>query len=437
MRIGLFSDSYHPQVNGIVYVIDITKKHLEAMGHEVFIFCPAETVQLRKLKAEKNVIRFRSIKGAWFDDYNMSVYFPQVEMRKIKKMNLDVIHYFTPSQIGLLGAYVAQTTGAVLVAQHSTDLANYIKHYPAVVPGLLIIGLTLPGQFKLKGKDVRELAKIYKPRALVSKWGQDIIESLMPMFYSKSDIVIALSKKSKQQLLSWQKEYKYNLVVMPTGIDALPVPSESALRKFRSKYGIADDDEVVLYAGRLSAEKNLDILIPTIKEVLAKRPKARLLYVGDFEYRKTLEKLAKESGVGDRITFTGSLPRQKLGVAYAAANLFAFPSMTDTQGLVLHEAAQAGLPIVLIDQYVSEVARSGKNALVAKNNSKDFAKKIVEILADDSMRERFSTTSRLIAADYGEYSQTKKLEKLYIDLIVKSKTKSVKKPRRYLWRKQS
>lgn len=437
MRIGLFTDSYHPQVNGIVYVVDITKKHLEAMGHEVFIFCPAETVQLRKLKLEKNVIRFRSIKGAWFDDYNMSVYFPPVEMRKIKKMNLDVIHYFTPSQIGLLGAYVAQTTGAVLVAQHSTDLANYIKHYPAVVPGLLIIGLTLPGQFKLKGKDIRELAKIYKPRALVSKWGQDIIESLMPMFYSKSDMVIALSNKSKQQLISWQKEYKYKLTVMPTGIDALPTPSESTLKKFKSKYGISDDDEVVLYAGRLSAEKNLDILIPTIKEVLQKRPKARLLYVGDFEYRKTLEKMAIESGVGDRITFTGSIPRQKLGVAYAVANIFAFPSMTDTQGLVLHEAAQAGLPIVLIDRYISEVAQAGKNALVTKNNPKDFAKKIVEILSDKELINKFSTNSRLIAAEYSEYTQTKKLEKLYIDLIVKSKMKSVKNPRRYLWRKRS
>lgn len=423
MRIGLFTDTYHPQVNGIVYVVDITKKHLEAMGHEVFIFCPAETVRLSKFENEKNVIRFRSVKGLWFDDYNMSLFFPSREMRKIKKMKLDVIHFFTPSQVGLVGVHSAQKTGAVLIAQHATDLAQYIKHYPAVVPGLLLLGLVLPGTFKLNGKDIRELTKIYKPRTLISKWGQDIVESLMAVIYSKCDDVIVLSRKSENQLAGWRREYWYDLTTLPTGIDALRAPSKIELAQFKQKYGIAETDEVVLYTGRLSAEKNLDILIPAIKKVLKKRPNARLLYVGDFEYRSTLEKAARKSGVGSRITFTGSLPRENLGVAYAAADVFAFPSLTDTQGLVLHEAAHAGLPFVLIDRFISEVVREDENGLIAQNTADSVADCIVKLLEDDKLRSRFGKKSKLLAAQYGEFTQTKKLEELYIQALQKHKTK--------------
>ena len=85
------------------------------------------------------------------------------------------------------------------------------------------------------------------------------------------------------------------------------------------------------------------------------RPKSKLLFVGDFEYRKTLEKMAAETDFADRIIFTGAMPREDLGVAYKVMNVFTFPSLKDTQGWVLHEAAHAGKPIVIIDKGVSEV----------------------------------------------------------------------------------
>jgi glycosyltransferase involved in cell wall biosynthesis len=237
------------------------------------------------------------------------------------------------------------------------------------------------------------------------------------MIYSRCDAVIALSEKSRKQLESWQKEYSYDVTVMPTGIDALPEPKGSQIDEFRKKYAIADDDEVVLYAGRLSAEKNLEVLIPAIKKVLEKRPKARLLYVGDFEYRAVLEELAYDSGVSDRISFTGSLPRNYLGIVYASADLFVFPSLTDTQGLVVHEAAHAGLPFVIIDKLVTEVVRDGENGLVAKNNAKSLADAIVKILGDDKLRVKFGERSRELASQYSETSQTKKLIQLYDDAI--------------------
>lgn len=421
MRIGLFTDTYRPSVNGIVYVIEITRKQLEAMGHEVFIFCPGDGVRLHTVEPDDHIIRFRSIKNAFFDDYNLSLIFPAAELRRIKKLKLDVVQFFTPSFVGLMGVYVAQKTDAVLIAQHSTDLAHYIKHYPAVVPALIVgAGVVLPNTFRFQGHDIRELIKIYKPRRVVADWGQEVIESLLAMIYSRCDVVIALSEKSRKQLESWRKEYWYDVTVLPTGVDALPEPTASQIAEFKKRYAIGSDDEVVLYAGRLSAEKNLEILIPTIKKVLEVRPRARLLYVGDFEYRAVLEQLAEDSGVGDRITFTGSLPRDYLGVVYGSADLFVFPSLTDTQGLVVHEAAHAGLPVVIIDQYVTEVVRDGENGIVAENSIKSFADAIVKILSNDKLREQFGKESKRLASQYSEHTQTKKLEQLYIEAIKKA-----------------
>ncbi len=418
MRIGLFTDSYRPAVTGVTFVVEIMKKDFEAMGHEVFIFCAGERVRpIKKSLREDHVIRFPSIQDVFYDDYGLTLIFPPNELRKIKKMDLDVIQVLSPGQIGLMGIYAAKKMKIPLVAQHSTDLAQYIQHYPGVVPGLLVLALSFPATFRFKNKDVRELLKIYRPRLSTTKWGREIIESLIAMIYSRCDAVVALSIKSKNQIESWRGVYDYDVQLIPTGIDALPKPSARELSEFKQKYGIAEDDEVILYVGRLAAEKNLDVLIPVLRRVLRSRPKARLLYVGDFEYRATLEQKAARSGFGDRITFTGSLPREDLGVAYAAGDVFAFPSLTDTQGLVLHEAAHAGLPFVIIDRDVTQVVVDGENGIVAQNTIASMTDAFVKLLGDDALRAKFSKNSKKLAAQYTEFSQTKKLEAVYLQAL--------------------
>ncbi|MBI3494742.1 glycosyltransferase, partial [Candidatus Saccharibacteria bacterium] len=257
--------------------------------------------------------------------------------------------------------------------------------------------------------------KLYIPRRGVTQWNQDIIEAMITIMYSRCDVVIALSRKSKKQLESWMEgeDYTYPIELLPTGVDALPAATEPLLAAFREKYGFDESDEIVTYVGRLGAEKNLDILIPMIEKVLQERPNAKLLYVGDFEYRETLEKLASESSASDRIVFTGALPRETLGTIYEASSVFVFPSMTDTQGLVLHEAALAGLPIVLTDKDVSEVVHDGENGYYAGLDSDSMAQKVVSILSDNDLRLKFSAASKEIAARYTEREQTAKLDELY------------------------
>lgn len=427
MRIGLFTDTYRPSINGIVFVVESLKRELEAMGHEVYIFCPAKSIRPSKTaqlyEEDNHVVRFPSIKGAFFDDYDTSIFFPTRVVQQIRDLELDVIHVFTPSQVGLVGVRAAVKGDTPFILQHSTDLYEFSVDYPAVLPGVLtLIGIIFPTTVKLGRKDIYEVIKLYRPRRGLTKWNKDIIRRAVTILYSKADAVIALSEKSADQLCSWQDEdhYKYEVTTMPNGVDAIRRPTKAELKAFRQKYLIDENDEVFGFVGRLGKEKNLEVLIESVEQVVSQRPKARLLFVGDFEYRATLESIAAESGFGDHITFTGALPREDLGVAYAAMSVFVFPSLKDTQGWVLHEAAHAGLPIVLIDQKVSMVVRDGENGFFVDNQASDIANKVIKLLSSDKLRNQMGLRSKQIARTLTEKNQVKKLARLYANVVKKS-----------------
>ena len=427
MRIGLFTDSYRPSINGIVYVVESLKRELEALGHEVFVFCPAKSIspsrQSELLGEDEYIVRFPSIKGAFFDDYDTSIFFPPWELKKIKKLNLDVIHIFTPSQIGLMGMRAANKYKIPSVIQHSTDIYEFVEHYPAVLPGALALaGLVFPLSVKLDGKDMREILKLYRPRNGVTKWNKAIIEKVVTMLYSKADAVIALSRKSRDQLASWHDDkYQYEIDLMPNGVNALPSPTKAEIAEFRGQWNLKATDEIFGFVGRLGEEKNLSLLIEAFEQFIAEaRPKSKLLFVGDFEYRKTLEEMAEATGYTDRIVFTGALPRETLGVVYEVLDVFCFPSLKDTQGWVLHEAAHSGKPIVIIDQGVSEVIENGVSGIFVENTPESMAEGIISLLKSPKMRSEFGAASKKLAAKYTEKSQVKKLEALYERIISES-----------------
>src|SRR5690606_13681753 len=128
-------------------------------------------------------------------------------------------------QIGMLGVYAAYKTNTPIVAQHCTDLREYAEHYkdPLLLPGILLLMALLPFTMKVDGKDIREIMKLYRPRRGRVKWNIAIVEKLLTLVYSKCDAVIALSRKSKRQLESWQtdKNYRYDVTLMPNGVDRI------------------------------------------------------------------------------------------------------------------------------------------------------------------------------------------------------------------------
>ena len=419
MRIGLFTDTYRPSINGIVYVVDTLKIQLEKEGHEVFLFCPAKTMRPRKIQEmteeSPHVMRIPSVPSGFFDDFELSLFFPPRTLKQIRDYDLDIIHIFTPSQIGLLGINAAMKYDVPFVVQHCTDLYEFVEDYPnAVIGALALVSVVFPMSVKLERRDYLEIAKLTRPRLGAAKWGQDIIKRALTMAYSKADATIALSVKSKSQLESWQDDdYNYEVTLLPSGVDALPVPSAARLKEFRDAWGLSEEDEVFGNVGRLAEEKNLPVLLQAFEYIGAERPNAKLVFVGDFDYRETLEAMAATSRFSDRIIFTGALPREQLGVAYAALDVFAFPSLKDTQAWVLNEAAHASLPIVMIDRDLSEVMIDQESGFYVENDPKDFARQICRLLDDADMRLRFGKRSKELASRLTEKEQAKKTIALY------------------------
>ncbi|MDR1196817.1 MAG: glycosyltransferase [Candidatus Nomurabacteria bacterium] len=425
MKIGLFTDTYHPSTNGVVYVVDSTRKWLEKMGHEVYIYCPAESFlrspkSLRQARLDSHVIRIPSVRSVGPDAPRTSLFMPPAILRKIKKQNLDIIHFFTPSVVGMVAVYAAKKTGAKLVAQHCTDIYQYLDYYPIMKPAVVFASFLIPMAAQMNRRQLKQLAKLYIPKRRPPEiWSKRMISLLMSIAYSSCDAVIAVSRKSQNQLRGFTRGAKINFKMIPTGVDPIAVPSDRKVAAFRHKHGIADDEQVVLYVGRLGTEKNIDMLIPTYERVLAKKPKTKFLFVGDNEYRAEFEAKIAKSKVAERAIFTGHLPHGKLGVAYAAGDVFVFPSITDTQGLVLHEAALAGLPIVLIDGDVTEVVKFNYNGYIVRNSPADFAWRVLKILIYKSMQKRFSENSVKLASEFSEQKQVSKLVELYTEILKK------------------
>ncbi len=409
MKIGLFTDTYRPSVNGVVVVVDILRHGLEAAGHEVFIFCNAEKTLRLGPSPDRHIIRFPSIKKAFFDDYDLSIFFPPRELRRIREIGLDVIMFLTPSQVGLMGVYAATKLDIPLISQYSTDLYEYIEHYPVVVPGLAGLAATLPFTIKMNTEEIRGWARTFLPRRRLTAWGRQTVARLLTLLHSKCDAVIVLSRKSLRQLRGWDEDSSCRFELIPTGVDPLPEPSPKEVAAFRRQLGLEPGDRVALYVGRVGAEKNLDVIIPMMELIVRAEPKAKFVFVGDFEYRERLEAKAAESEAAGHILFAGRMPRRELGAAYAAADVFVFPSLKDTQGLVLHEAALAGLPIVMCDPDVSEVVKDGQNGFIVEDKPAELARAVSLILANPGLAERFSRRGRQLAARFTEARQTEKI----------------------------
>lgn len=425
MKIGLFSDSYLPSTDGISYSIESYRQELARLGHEVYVFAPAPGIRYKERSA--GIVRFPAVKGLFYDDYMTSMFFPPQALQKIKKLNLDVIHFHTPSQIGLLGAYFAMRNNVPLLATYHTDLHEYVRHYPGVLPGTIMLSLLSPMVTGGSMADVRQAVSSVRPARNIDAWNQKIVRHGVTQLHNRCDIVIAPSAKIQSQLISWGAATPVK--VLPTGVDKITADKQAG-KLFRQQYGIAPDKQIVLFVGRLGSEKNIELLVRAFKRVLSSRPNTKLVLVGDNVHRQTLEAYIETQGVSEHTVLTGYIDHDLLGGVYAASDVFAFPSRTDTQGLVLNEAAHAGLPIVMIDSGITEVVVDGQNGFITRNSSTDMAKKLLKLLEDSSLRAQMGTASKRIARGYSVNHQTKRLIKLYEQAVSAHKKADAAMPTR-------
>ena len=418
MRIGLFTDTYRPAQNGVVVVVDVTRRELEAMGHEVYVFAPSANLLNQVAEVDKDddhLIHFPTIRGAGFKEGQLSVFFPTHLLNKVRELKIDILHFFTAGQMALFCCYAARKTGAVLIGQHCTDTYEYSDSYRLLKVGYAAMCALMPAAVEMTPQQKLDFATLYAFKKGDDNWGKRLVAGMLALWYQACDAVIAVSRKSAQQLqgIAERNNVELNLHVIPTGVNPPPSVADDQVNTFRQEFNILPDDEVIIYYGRLGQEKNLPLLIPTIERVIETHPQAKLVYAGDWEYRTELERMALESPARDHIIFTGRYDRSQVGILNAISKIYAFPSLTDTQGLTVTEAAYGGLPIILRDPLAPAAFKENYNGLVAHNDPDDFAKQIARLLDNNKLYRQYSQHSVELANELTERHQTEKVVELY------------------------
>jgi len=201
--------------------------------------------------------------------------------------------------------------------------------------------------------------------------------------------------------------------VIPTGVPFQePLAPDPAFP--RGALGIAADAPIVLYAGRLAREKNLGLLFGAFRRVCETEPRAILLLAGAGPWEAEARRMVKERGIGPSVRFAGLLDRESLARCYADATVFGFPSLVDTQGMVLVEAKAAGLPSVCVGEFgPAIVVRDGVDGLLVSNDEGLFAAALLRVLREPGLRAALSAAGRADAGRFSVAAMARHYEQVY------------------------
>lgn len=406
----MFTDYYIPVKTGVSTSVESFREQLTALGHEVYVFAPSDGMRVRE--ENERIMRFPALKGLFVENYMTSVFFPPQQIRKIEKLNLDIIHFHDPSQIGLLGVHIALKNDIPLVSTYHTDLNEYIKSYPVMGPGFVVLSALAP---LITGGGFRD-AKLIRPSRNRLTMSRQALKQSMTLIHNYCDLVIAPSKKMELQLRRWKTAAP--IEILPTGVDKITT-TNLAIQERKNQFGITNDDLVVMFVGRLGKEKNIELLIKAFAKARKTLPNLKLLLVGDFKHGDELINLGTELGVADHIIKTGYIENHDLGAVLGCGDLFAMPALSDTQNLTLNEAARAGLPLLVVDPLINNVIKDGFNGYVTKPTITAFTEGIIKILSDPANAKKMGQLSAKRAEAYSEHSQATKLANLYREILQK------------------
>ena len=310
MNIGIFTDTYCPQINGVATSVATLWSELESRGHKVFIFTAKDPAERDK---EANVFRLPSLPFVFSPAYRATYLYPPRLLLNMSRLGLDVVHTHTEFSVGLLGKIVSEYLRVPHIHTYHTKYEDYI-HY--IAKGRLI------------------------SRNMAGKFSR--------IFCNRAQVVVAPTPSTRESLLRYG--VKRPIEVIPTGINFEPfaksgfVPED--IRELKESLGINADCPVVVNVGRVAREKSVDVLINAMPELLGRIPDAKLVIVGNGPIIGEMTSLAAGLGVGKSVIFTGGKPLAEIGKYYQVGDVFATASTSETQGLTYYEAMASGLPVV-------------------------------------------------------------------------------------------
>jgi len=404
VNVAIFSESFHPYMNGVTVSVTSFTEQLRRQGHTVSIFTPtmpgyedtdpqvhrypSVRFHSRWLQYEPEYTmalgRFPGLRRILTTFFDVSLY--GLDQRDpvdglLAKMPLDVIHTQSPFAMGAEGRRWAKRRNVALVTTFHTLYTEY-THYTPFIPRWI----SLP---------------------TILHWTR--------MNCNAADMVIAPTEAAREVLRSWG-------VRKPVSILATGIATErfrgGDRKGIRDRWGIPEGALLLLYAGRLAPEKNISLLFAVLERVVAERPDAMLLFAGGGPDMDAVQSVVRSSGLESRVHFAGYVAREAMRDYYAAADVLTFPSATETQGLVLCEAMASGLPFVSVESPgACSVVPEGYEDYLIGNDAGAMAARVLRLAGDPAERARLAGLGSEAAEHFSEEAAGRRLRAIYEEAV--------------------
>lgn len=363
MKIAIFTEVYRPIVNGVVTSVDSLAEQLRVLGHEVFTFAPHIP---KGAESAGRVFRMPSLPLPARTQYRLTL--PLVARRNKARFlsRCDIIHSHSLFITGWMASYYARRRFRVpLVYTYHTLLDSYAHYSP--------LGQRITSQL------TRELTKTYANAA---------------------DAVIVPTKAVAGELR--KQGVTAPICVVPTGIDidAFRRVDRLSGNVLRDKLGISRDANLLLLVSRLAHEKNVPLAIDALARLRERLPATQMLLVGSGPLLHQLKEQARACGLLEAIHFVGPVEHSEIPLFYAAADVFVFPSVSETQGLVLAEAFASGLPVVALDNPQTRDVFGEHLAGEIVHDAASMANAAYELIASPERRTLAVTHAKTAAAAF-------------------------------------
>lgn len=348
MRVAYVTETYPPEVNGVSLNVARTVNHLRQEGHSVDLIRPRQRGDVMQPRADEWLTAGCAI--PMYPDLRFGLAFPSTMRRRLKVTQAELVHVATPGPLGHIAARAAKSLGLPLTVDFRTNFHRYSHYY----------GLG---------------------------WGEPLIKRIMKSLHDLADLSFVPTQSLKSALSSEGYE---RLEVVGRGVDALRYSPQWRCDRQRSAWGASPHTPVMIYVGRLAAEKQVDLALQAWMRTRSVCPHAIMVVVGDGPHARDVRKR------WPNVIFTGMLSGDALARAYASADLFLFPSESETFGNVVLEAMASGLCVVAFkDAAAQELIRNGQNGFVVpKGDREGFCKAAADAAAHLAFMGRLREQAR-------------------------------------------
>jgi glycosyltransferase involved in cell wall biosynthesis len=386
MKIAIVTDQYWPCVSGVSVSIDSFRSEMETMGHEVHILAPAYGDEGSDADGGVDGLHRFPSRKVLFNDENRLVRRSERKSvhRLLERLSPDIVHVQTEFTLASMAVSWARKRNVPLVVSAHTNWADLIHIYLPMIP----YGIA-----------------------------QQLCHWKMFLAFRRADAIVVPTALMDTLISSYW--IRKPVRIIPTGIrddhflfrpDELEPMQQSILESHPQLRG----SRFILYVGRLGTEKDIPFLFEVLARLLPRRPDLKLVVVGEGPARREIEAKVSSMGLEPNVVMVGFIPHDRLKAYYGLAEAFVFASKVESQGLVVLEAMQCGLPVVAIGKMGTREVMGGSNGgFMVDDDLDEFTAAVASLLDDADLRERMRVEAKTHASKWTMRAQGRKMERLY------------------------